>query len=119
MRIRPTMLHPARGPMEKIFKMKRRFPESVKRFLSSVVSSKLHSKEYQAIRYFVSKINLPGFKANASCYSSEMGLSFSVKNSLTRASNRNKSREARALVSLLVDEVLNFKPTEASKFPTL
>ena len=106
--------------MKKFLKTYRTKPESVKRFLSSAVSSKLHSEEHQVIGCPVSRVNLPGFKTNASCHSLEMGLSSSmksrtVKSSLTRASNGNKSRETRALVSSVVDEVLNFKPTEASK----
>lgn len=104
--------------MKKIFKTKRTFIEPAKRFLSSAASSKLQNKEHQAIGSPVHRVNLPDFKASATCHYPAMDIGPSMRSKSAKRSSKSKcgkklTGEMRDLVSSVVDEVLFFKPTPA------
>lgn len=105
--------------MKKIFKMKRTFIEPAKRFLSSAASSKLQIKEHQAIGSPVHRVNLPDFKAPATCHCPAMDIGPSMRSKSAKCRFKSKcgkkpTGEMRDLVSSVVDEVLFFKPTPAA-----
>ena len=106
--------------MKNFLQTNRTKPESVKRFLSSAAVSELHEKEQEAIGRPVSRVNLPGYEVATNYHGPVTGMKSSrkikaAKSSMTRALAKSKSRETKTLVSEVVNEVLDFKPSQASK----